>query len=56
MAECVLAELADEGGNNYTTPFEAWLAAYPREQLYLTQYERLTADGQTEGVVADVKR
>lgn len=56
VAECILAELQDAGGNNYTTPLEAWLAAYPREQLYLTQYERLTASGETEGLVADVKR
>ncbi|EFN56555.1 hypothetical protein CHLNCDRAFT_57487 [Chlorella variabilis] len=33
----------DLPGQNYSEPFQAWLDAFPREQIMLLQYESLTA-------------
>ena len=39
LFECLELELP---WNNYTQPLTAWLAAFPREQIMLLQYETLT--------------
>lgn len=43
-------------GFNYTEPFQTWLDAYPRDQLYLVQYENMTSEAHSLEVVQDIKR
>ncbi|KAI7837039.1 hypothetical protein COHA_009116 [Chlorella ohadii] len=51
---CGLEYLEDE--SRYANWLKPWLAAYPPEQLYLFQYENLTATENTMGALRDLKR
>jgi hypothetical protein len=42
--------------NNYSAPVQAWLDAFPRRQLLLLQYERLTDPDQEAAHLHIVKR
>lgn len=53
LFSCLKTELPE---HNYTTPIQAWLEVYPREQLLLLQYESLTAPEQEAEQLKAVKR
>ena len=46
----------DLPGQNYSEPFQAWLDAFPREQIMLLQYESLTAPEHVASHLRAVKR
>lgn len=45
----------DLGRENYSQPLQGWLEAYPREQVYLIQYENITSGASMPGVLQDLK-
>ncbi|KAL4418907.1 hypothetical protein ABPG77_004060 [Micractinium sp. CCAP 211/92] len=45
----------DLGRENYSQPLQGWLDAYPREQVYLIQYENITSGATTPSVLQDLK-
>lgn len=53
LFECLELELP---WNNYSTPVQAWLDAFPRRQLLLLQYERLTDPDREASHLRTVKR
>jgi hypothetical protein len=49
---CLDKALRQEG---YAEPLQAWLEAFPTEQIYLIQYENITAADRQETVLRSIK-
>lgn len=55
LYKCIRQKLEDPD-ERYTPRLQAWVDAFPREQLFVMQYENLTEPAATKRVLRDVKR